>query len=175
MEIEKLRGPGKIFRSRYWEDPEFQTIDSNQHLTLFPNDAYRTEHRPEFWSADEVRADESRDGGVDVLLARQVREHHDVDLLLALARLLLHHRVDGDLRRREDARDVGENAGPIEHAHPRFGPIGHPPHILVLEVLLPYSSPISASRSGVDGTFPMELAPGKGIRGSFIDWPLRSF
>ena len=50
--IEKLDVPGKVFRPRYWEDPEFQTIDSIQHSRLFPYDPYRNEHRPENWKVE---------------------------------------------------------------------------------------------------------------------------
>ena len=45
-----------------------------------------------------------------MLLARQVGEHDDVGLLLALARLALDHRVDRNMLVGEDARDVGEHA-----------------------------------------------------------------
>ena len=53
----------------------------------------------------------------DALLDRHVREQDDVGLVLALGRLLLDHRVDRDLAIGEDARDVGEHAGPVVHAH----------------------------------------------------------
>lgn len=52
ISIDKLADPGKVFRPRYWEDPEFQTIDSLQHNTLFPHDPYRAEHKPGNWPAE---------------------------------------------------------------------------------------------------------------------------
>ena len=46
-----------------------------------------------------------------------MREQDDVGLLLAFGRLLLDHRVDRDLAVGEDARDVGQHAGPVVDAH----------------------------------------------------------
>ena len=50
---------------------------------------------------------------------QRVREQDDVGLVLALGRLLLDHRVDRDLAVGEDARDVGEHARLVLHAHPQ--------------------------------------------------------
>ena len=60
-----------------------------------------------------------RDRVDHALLDRAVREQDDVGLLLAFGGLLLDHRVDRDLAIGEDARDVGEHAGPVLHAHPQ--------------------------------------------------------
>ena len=57
---------------------------------------------------------------VHIALDGAVREHDDVDLLLALLRLLLQHGIDGYRQVRQDARDVGQDAGPVEHPQPQI-------------------------------------------------------
>src|SRR5438874_13835991 len=51
---------------------------------------------------------------LDMALERPVGEHDDVDLALALARLLLHHRFYRDLAVGEHARNVREHARAVE-------------------------------------------------------------
>ena len=48
-----------------------------------------------------------------------MREHDDVDLFFAFARFLLHHCVDRYRLIGENARDVGEDSGAIEHSQPQ--------------------------------------------------------
>src|SRR5450631_4939471 len=62
------------------------------------------------------------DRRVDVLLDGEVREDHDVDLVLALARFLLEDGIDRDREIRADARHVREHAGAVEGAQPQVVP-----------------------------------------------------
>ena len=62
----RLRSPGKLFRSRFWDMPDQFTMSRDEYYQLFPYDAYKDEDKKQNWPLAEKfidRTDTTREDG----------------------------------------------------------------------------------------------------------------
>lgn len=55
----RIKTPGRIFRSRYWDTPDQFTMSRNEYYSLFPYDAYSDEDRIQNWPLAEKFIDKT--------------------------------------------------------------------------------------------------------------------
>ncbi len=57
--ITKLRSPNKIFRDRYWQQPDQFVLSKDEYYTLFPYDLYKNETQKSAWPLGEKAVDKT--------------------------------------------------------------------------------------------------------------------
>jgi TonB-dependent SusC/RagA subfamily outer membrane receptor len=57
LTITKLKSPNKIFRERYWQQPDQFILSKDEYYTLFPYDLYKNETQKSSWDLDDKAID----------------------------------------------------------------------------------------------------------------------
>jgi uncharacterized protein YfaS (alpha-2-macroglobulin family) len=57
--ITKLRSPNKLFRDRYWQQPDQFVLSKDEYYTLFPYDLYKNETQKSAWPLGEKAVDKT--------------------------------------------------------------------------------------------------------------------
>jgi uncharacterized protein YfaS (alpha-2-macroglobulin family) len=53
LSIHKLKTPDRIFRDRYWDQPDTFVLSQTEYYSLFPYDVYKDENNPEKWAREQ--------------------------------------------------------------------------------------------------------------------------
>ncbi len=54
LQLQKLKEPNKIFRTRYWEEPDVFTMNKGEYYQNFPYDEYANEAQMQNWDVEET-------------------------------------------------------------------------------------------------------------------------